>query len=156
MTDHLSENPYYQLWVLLHQTRDALHKVREKEVARYGVTATQSAILFIISALGDKATPSLISRWFLREPHSVSNILSRMEKQGFIKKERNPENLGEVNVSLTEKGRRAYDKTTNIDLIQEILGCLTAEERKELAASLLKLRDEALRHLIELTHVPFP
>jgi DNA-binding MarR family transcriptional regulator len=156
MTEHLAENPYYQLWVLLHQTRDALHKVREKEVARYNITATQSAVLFIIDALGEKATPRLISSWFLREPHSISSILTRMEKQGLITKQRNPDNLGELKISLTEKGRQTYDKSCNIDLIKEILGSLSGEERKLLAAFLVTLRDQALQHLIELPYVPFP
>lgn len=156
MKGHLSENPTYQLWVLLHQTRDALHKVREKEVAKYGITATQSAILFIISALGGKATLTMISHWILREPHSISSILTRMEKQGFIRKQRNPENQGEVIVSLTEKGKQSFEKTSNIDLIQEILSCLSGEERQQLASSLMKLRDNALRYLIELKYVPYP
>src|SRR3972149_2873596 len=96
MKGHLSENPVYQLWVLLHQTRDVLHKVREKEVARFGITATQSAVLFIISALGETPPPTMIPRWLRREPHSISNILARMEREGFIKKLPNPENPGET------------------------------------------------------------
>ena len=156
MSEHLSENPYYKLWVMLHQTRDSLHKVREKEVAKYGITATQSAVLFIISALGDKATQTQISRWLLREPHSISNILARMEKQGYINKTMNPENKGEMLVRLTDKGNQSYKKTSNIDLIKEIFSCLSEEERLQLSSSLKKLRDSTLRHLIELNGVPYP
>jgi DNA-binding MarR family transcriptional regulator len=156
MTDHLSENPFYQLWVLLHQTRDVLHRVREKEVAKHGITATQSAVLFIISALDEKATPTRISRWLLREPHSISNILARMERQGFITKQPNPENPGETLIVLTEKGVLSYEKTSDINLINEILCCLTEEEKQGLSSSLKKLRDTALRHLIELQYVPYP
>ena len=156
MKGHLSENPIYQLWVLLHQTRDVFHKVREKEVARYGITATQCAVLFIISSLGNKATPTMISRWLLREPHSISSILARMEKQGFIRKERNPENPAESLIILTDKGQQAYEKTSDITLINEIFGCLSEEEKRGLVSSLMKLRNNALRNLFEMNYTPYP
>ena len=83
MNNKLSEDPVYKLWVLLHQARDVLHKVREREVDKYGVTAEQSASPFLISANGGSVTPSLISNWMLREPHTISVLLNKMEEQGF-------------------------------------------------------------------------
>src|SRR3972149_3534581 len=100
MNKHLSEDPNYRLWILLHQTRDVFHKVRKKEVAKYGITATQSAVLFIISANGGQATPTVISNWFLREPHTISSVLTRMEKQGLVSKIRNKERGGELTIRL--------------------------------------------------------
>ncbi len=147
MNKHLSEDPNYRLWILLHQVRDVFHKVREKEVAKYGITATQSAVLFIISANGGEATPTAISNWFLREPHTISSVLTRMEKQGLVNKIRNKERGGELTIRLTEKGNQTYAKTTNIDIIKEMLSCIPEDDRELLRSLLKKLRNKGLKYL---------
>lgn len=156
MKDHLAEDKDYKLWSLLHQTRSALFKVREKEISQYGITAAQSAALFIINVLGDKATPSLISKGLIRESHTTYSLLSRMEKLDLIKKSRGPSKRSETIISLTEKGHQAYRQITNIDLIRELMSCLSEEERQLMYSCLMKLRDEALSHLVEIMNVPYP
>ncbi len=156
METNLWDSPIYQLWVLLHQARDASYKAMEREVAKHGVSAVQSAVLFVISANGGKATSLTISRWLLRELHTTSNILTRMEKIGLITKKKNPAKNGELTVSLTEKGREAYIKTTEIALVNEILSCLSEGERQELSVYLKRVRDKALTFLIEEKSTPYP
>ena len=156
MKKSLHEDKDYRLWSLLHQARSALFKVREKDVNPYGITATQSAVLFVISSIRGNATPNLISRWLIREPHTTSNILNRMKEQGLVDKVRNPNNRSEVIVSLTKKGRQIYRQTEDIEIIREMMSCLSEEERQQLYSSLKKLRDKALSHLIEIRDVPYP
>ena len=86
MNAPLSTDQDYNLWVLLHQAKDAVFKAREKELSQYGISAMEAAALFIIQAIGDKATPAEISRWIFREHHTVTALLSRMEKKGLITK----------------------------------------------------------------------
>ena len=155
MNKQLYEDPIYKLWVLLHQTRDVLHKVREREVDKYGITAVQSAILFIISANKGSVTPSLISNWLLREPHTISSIIGRMEKQGLVEKTRKIGANVELIITLTEKGRQIYEKTSNIESIREMLSCLPEKEREQLHSSLKKLRDKGLSQLL-LQKITFP
>ncbi len=156
MDNQLYKDPVYKLWVLLHQTRDVLHKVREQEVAKYGVTAVQSAVLFVISSNEGKATPSLISNWLMREPHTISSILTRMEKQGLVEKRKRSEGNVELIVSLTEKGRRIYSKTSNIELIRKILSCISEEELKHLSLLLKKLRDKGLSYFLSQKSSIYP
>ncbi len=59
----------YNLWVLLHQAKDAVFKARQKELSQYGISAMEAAALFIIQAIGNKPTPAEISRWIFREHH---------------------------------------------------------------------------------------
>ncbi len=84
MDNQLFNDPYYNLWVLLRQTTDIIFKARGKELRQYGITVRQAAILFIIQAIGGKATLTQIANWLFREPHSVSAVLMRMEKDGLI------------------------------------------------------------------------
>ena len=79
----------YKLWVLLNQVRDAVLKARQKELDQYNISASQAATLFVIEAIGPKATPAEISRRLFRKPHSVAGragILSRMEKKGLVRR----------------------------------------------------------------------
>ena len=76
----------FELWTLLGQVRHAMYQARKKELQRFKISPRQSMVMYIILALGDKATPSAIARWLFRETHSVSEFLKRMEKEGLIRK----------------------------------------------------------------------
>ena len=146
----------YELWVLLHQPRDAVFKAREKELSPYGISTMQAAVLFIILAIGNEATPTEISRWLFREPHSVSNRLSRMEKEGLVTKVKDLHRKSLVRVALTEKGRQAYYQSAKRESIHQTMSSLSEEERQQLRSYLVKLRDQALKQLIRDLKPPFP
>ena len=158
MKDRVSEDHDYNLWVRLHQARDMSFKAREKELSRYGITLMQAAVLFIIETIGKGATPGVISRWLLREPHTVSNILKRMEREGLVKKKDSVNNnkKRQVSISLTEKGQEAYSLSLKRESIKEIMSCLSEEERRQLELSLEKIRDKAIQSFTVVEKVPFP
>jgi DNA-binding MarR family transcriptional regulator len=60
--------------------------------------------LFIIHSCGDVPTLTEISRLEFRKPHTISNIVARMEKRGLVRKFAylNAKNL--VRVAMTDKG----------------------------------------------------
>ena len=156
MKKYLSPENEYRLWVLLHHTRDVMFKAREKELRKYGITCMQSAVMFIIKANDGKATPSTIAKWLLRAPHTVSGILTRMERESLVKKTANSNVKGQMNVSLTERGEEVYRQTLQRKSIQEIMSCLPEQERKQLSLSLEKLRHESFRNLAIPEQIPFP
>jgi DNA-binding MarR family transcriptional regulator len=146
----------YNLWVLLRQVRDAMSKARDKELEKHGMSSIQAAVLFNIHSIGHDATPAEISRRLVREPHSVSGLLNRMEQHGLIKRVKDLPKKNMVRVTLTEKGEKAYQLTMKRITMHEIMKVLTDEERKEMWVSLPKLRDRALR-LAGIGHeLPFP
>ena len=101
-----SLNKNYGLWVLLNQARDSMHKAREKELAQYGISSSQAAVLFISNMIDAEVTPSEISRWLLKEPHTVSAIITRMEKQGLVKKIKGKGKNNSVQIALTKQEKR--------------------------------------------------
>jgi len=135
------------LWMMLHQARDAIFKLREKELNKFGISTPNAEILFTIETIGYRATPTEISRHLLREFHSVSSILSRMEKQGLLKKVNDLDRKNLVRVCLTDKGRQVYHEAVKRETIVKILSCLSETEGQQLASSLKKLRDAALKDL---------
>src|SRR4030042_5989847 len=112
MNSMLSTDQDYNLWVLLRQTRDAMVKARGRELEKYGISSIQAAVLFTIQAIGAEATPAEISRRLVREPHSVSGLLNRMEKQGLITRVKDLPKRNMVRVVMTNKGREAYEQST--------------------------------------------
>ena len=156
MENSLSMDKDYNLWVLLLQAKDTVFKAREKELSQYGISPEQAGVLFILQVLGNKATPSDISRWLLRQHHTVLGILGRMEKKQLIRKTKDPERKNLVRVTLTEKGQQAYYQSTRIESIHEIMSSLSEEEREQLSSCLQTLRDKALKGFGIDQKPPFP
>ncbi len=146
MKNQLPNNQDYNLWVLLRETNEMIGKARYNELNKYNIKIRQAAVLFAVKAVetnGEYATPGKISKWLLREPQSVSRILTRMEKEDLINKVRNSVNRNEIEITLTKKGEQAYIQSLKRETLREIMSCLSIEERQQLYSSLKKLRDKA-------------
>jgi DNA-binding MarR family transcriptional regulator len=146
---------YQDLWLLLTHTRYAIYRSREKELQRYSVSPEQVGVLFIVQALGNKATPSEIARYILRQPHTVSALIERMAAKGFVKKVHDLDKKNLVRVSLTEKGQKIYEDSTRRGPIHRIMSSLADDERSQLKSLLEKLLTQA-RKEIGLDRDKFP
>lgn len=147
---------YLDMWVWLSRTRDAIFSARRKELHKYGISARQASALFVLDALGDKAMPSEIAHWLLREPHSITEFLKRMEKDGLIERTKDPQRRNVIRVRLTEKGRKAFQKVTKLDSIHDIISVLSEAEMKQMQTLLEKLWYRSLRKMEIERHPPFP
>ena len=156
MAGSLPRDEDYELWVLLHQTTDAISKARGKELTKYRISQMQAAVLFIVDVLGNKATVSEIARWLLREPHSVSGLVTRMEREGLVRKVSDLHRKNLVRVAITEKGRQAYYQSTKRESIHRIISSVTKQKRQRLALCLRTLRDTALEEFGIDYRPPFP
>ena len=156
MGSRLFEDLDYQLWVLIQQTRDVVTKVREREMAKHGLTFIQSAVMFVINSNGGQATSANISDWLLREQHTVSSTLSRMTRDGLVYKVKNRARHGELTVGLTEKGKEALKNIENIETIKGLLSVIPEEDRQRLFSQLKSVRDKALTYLSLEKTAPYP
>ena len=137
----------HDLWMLLTHTRYAIYRSREKELHRYGVSPEQVGVLFIVQALGNRATPSVISRFILRQPHTVSALIERMTEKGLVQKMHDLDKRNLVRVSLTDKGQKVYEYSTKRGPIHRIMGVLSDEERLQLQTLLGKLHTQARKEI---------
>ena len=156
MNSMLSTDRDYNLWVLLRQTRDAMVKARERELEKVGISSIQAAVLFTIQSIGTEATPAEISRRLVREPHSVSGLLNRMEKQGIIRRVKDLPKRNMVRVIMTEKGEAAYRQSTKRLSMHEIMAALSEDDRNQMWSYLEKLRDKAMKLAGIGYELPFP
>ena len=146
----------YELWVLLDQTCAAMIRARENELRPAGISGMQAAVLFIVKAVKGPATPAEISRWLFREPHSVSGLLNRMEKDGLVRKVKDLERKNLIRVAITEKGEEAYQQSRDMKVIPQILSCLTRKKKENLRAYLEALRNKAVAEIGVRRRLPFP
>ena len=152
----LSVDQYYDLWNLLSEARDAIVRVRETEASQFSISAMQTHVLFYVQAIDGPVTPAQLSRYLFRESQSVSGILNRMEKQGLVKRVKDLDRKNQVRVVITDKGRQAYNQSTQRKSIQRIISSLSEEERLRLKSFLQTLKDRALRELVEVRQQPSP
>jgi len=155
MEDISREDPDYKLWLRLHQTRYAICRARAKELSVFGLTPVQAEVLFIVQAIGTGATPTEISRWIFREPHSVSRLVRQMEKAGLVRRSKDLGRKNMVRVSITEKGRQAYTHCIKRESIHNIMSVLSKAESQQLNLYLEKLLNKALATLGK-EWLPFP
>ena len=145
--DFLSKEKGYDLWWALLRVRQVMYKARARELAKYRISPAEAAVLFFIEAIGDKTTPAEISRRLFLEPHSVSGITSRMEKNGLIKKTNDLERKNLVRVVMTKKGRNALNNARKRESIDNIMSSLSRKEREQMRVLVGKLWDKALEEL---------
>lgn len=148
--ENMEEKPvfddYYNLWLLLSQTRSAIFKVRHKKVGQY-LHPNQAAALVSIWAREGKVTPAALSRHLFLEPHSVSELIIRMQKKGLVTKKKDRKRGNVVRISITKKGREVCQQAMGQELIHRIMSLLSDEQREQLKECLSILYTGALKEL---------
>jgi DNA-binding MarR family transcriptional regulator len=135
------------LWLLLTHARYAVFRAREKELQRYGVSPEQMGLLFVVQALGNKATPAALSRYILRQPHTVSALVDRMAKRGLVKKVKDLDRKNLVRVVMTDKGQKTYELSTKRGPIHRIMNSLNQDERKAFKSYLERILTKARQEI---------
>lgn len=142
-----AEDEDQDLWLLLTHTRYAVFRAREKELLRYGVSPEQVGLLFVVQALGNRATPAALSRHIIRQPHTVSALVDRMARRGLVKKVKDLDRKNLVRVVMTEKGKKTYELSTRRGPIHRIMNTLSEEEKTEFRVYLEKLLTKARKEI---------
>ena len=141
----------YNLWVMFLQTRDVAWAARTKDLAKYNLAATEAAVLNFVQLIertvDRQATIAEISRWLFRKPNSMSELLSRMEKKGLVRKIHDLDRKNLVRVEMTEKGRQAYMYAARLTSIHRIMSSLSEDEHHRLSLLLGKLCEKASEEL---------
>ncbi len=151
-----SKDISFRLWQMVSNVRHLIYKARQKELNRYGISMPSSGILDAVLRLGKRATPTAISQQSFRERHSISEQLSRMEKEGLIKKVKDLERKNLIRVEVTEKGYELSQKAAERESIEHIMSALTREEQRELWSLLSKLREKTMKYLGLENIEPYP
>lgn len=146
----------YNLWLFIAQVRAAMLRAREKEVSKYGITASQASVLFVVNALGKRATPAELGRWLFQTSQSIAGILNRMERLGLLKRVKDLDKKNQMRIVLTKKGREAFAQSSRRESMHRIMPVLPPETRQQFIKNLTRILDATLKYLGETRERPFP
>jgi len=144
MRNRLDPQESYDLWATLDSTYYSVLRARDQELREDGIMFTQCAVLARIKIAGDKASPSEIARRMSREPHSISQIISRMENAGLVR--RLPDsrrNNKRLIIEVTEKGDEIYHAAQQRESFNRIMSRLSPARRQRLLGLLREVRQSA-------------
>jgi MarR family multiple antibiotic resistance transcriptional regulator len=116
----------------------------------------QALVLTMVANSAEPMTPMKLSKLLHREPHTISALLSRMELQGLVKKERNLQRGNWVRVTLTKKGKQAYERqAADASRVRNITECLSKQELESLNTMNRKLRARGVELVRDMLPSPY-
>jgi MarR family transcriptional regulator, organic hydroperoxide resistance regulator len=134
------------LHLLLAQVCKLKHARVQSLLEGLGLHRGQPAML---GALRDREglTHTELARQLQVQPATITRMVARMERAGFLARRPDEEDQRVSRVYLTEAGRRVQADVQEVwrTLDGEAFGDLTAEEKRELGCLLLQIRDSLSR-----------
>lgn len=126
----------YRLWMYLNTVSFTISRLRELELAHFGITVEQSSIMKVLVDSGKPVTSKYLENATLRQHHSISTIINRMMKLNLVDRERKP---GEKNyrIFITENGRLFLSKITTKAI--DVTFCVLSDMEKQNLAACLRL-----------------
>ena len=119
-----------------------------KQYLNSGIT-TQQAVVLDIVYLAERITVGEIANEMNISSSAVSQLIAKLEKNQFIKREINPQNRREVFITLDEKGMEYFSKQDFVEqqIADKIYSKLSSKEVDELERIVKKLRQIAMKEL---------
>jgi DNA-binding MarR family transcriptional regulator len=108
----------------------------------YGLTPSQYNILRILRGEGSRLPILEIANRTITVVPGITGLIDRLEKEGFVARQRCPKDRRVIYVALTDKGHKTLaelDKPLG-ELHEKLIGHLTKAELKELIRLLEKAR----------------
>ena len=155
LVDVSQGDPIVRTFILLVQTSRELTKYKDAAFFRgAGLSDIKYiALEAIYHNTGVAITPSMIAQWTQTEPHNITTLIRRMQKDGLIIANRNKDNKRFVNITITEKGRESLNqaKSTAREIVKQVMSSLSEEDVTQLEKHLRLLRSNTRQARMRLT-----
>jgi DNA-binding MarR family transcriptional regulator len=128
------------------------HDMRSRMLLQgYGLTAPQLTTLLAIARL-EPVTAGVVAREVHLGHSTITGILDRLERRGWIGRRRGELDRRSVNLCLTEAGRRVLESAPSLmdDRFRQRLGELAQWERTQILATLQRIADMMDLHTMGL------
>lgn len=133
----------HEAFVDLLKTTDVVRRKVAVVVERYGLTMQQYNVLRILRGAGTEGLPTLAIAERMIERHpGITRLLDRLEKKGFVCRERMKADRRQVRCWITPKGTELLEKvTTEVEaVVEQIMNVLDDQEKLLLIGLLDRLR----------------
>ncbi len=143
------DSPILMTWLLIHQAYDMVLKVQEKEFAKIGLTPQYNGVFMVLRYKKGKVTIKDIATWLDKNSNSISTLIDRMQRDGYVVRVESTRDRREVHVELTEKGKEISDKSDVLGwkIVNDVLSGMPEEDFLQLNILLEKVRSRALAQL---------
>ncbi len=107
---------------------------------KYGLTGSQFGVLDALYHLGPRSQRDL-GHHILKSSGNITMVIDNLEKNGFVRRERNEEDRRFINVHITEKGKKLFKKIMplHVKSVEEEMRSLSSHELEELGRLCVKL-----------------
>ncbi|GAA0070476.1 MarR family transcriptional regulator [Clostridium sardiniense] len=127
--------------IALSRADQKVGKLSYETIRPSGLTTSQFAVLEVLYSKGDLKICQIIDS-ILTTSGNITVIIKNLEKEGFIKKLKDPEDSRAVLISLTDKGKEVIEDILpkHFENIKNIFSVLDEEEKEQLIKILSKIR----------------
>jgi len=128
------------LMVKLTRASSSVESVAARSLIGTHLTLSQFGVLDALYHLGDMTLGTLAVK-HLRSPNNMTSVIGTMERSGLVRRVRQECDRRTIVVSLTDKGRAAFEAVwpRHLESIEGAMSGVTAEEKVQLASLLKKL-----------------
>ena len=109
-----------------------------------GITYTQYITIIALWEENPQTVSGLGEKLFL-ESNTLTPILKKLEEMGYVRRQRDPGDERQVQVSLTEAGKRLRERAAGSSLVQAT--GLSPDEFRRLQRGVVGLRDNLVRSM---------
>lgn len=136
-------------WRQLYLTYSTIFKAIERAIAPTGATLPQALALATIKAGPGPVTPSRLAHYLTQETQSVTGLIDRMEKQGWVRRVRDLPDRRAIRLELTEAGEAKLAETVGPSTATEtrMFELLSPEDMQTLSSLLERIYQGAASHL---------
>ncbi|MFC1951104.1 MarR family winged helix-turn-helix transcriptional regulator [Chloroflexota bacterium] len=141
----------YEIWLLIQRTSYDIRRLREYDLRMSaGITISQAAALRALTTVKQAITPTELSRILHRAPHTIHELINRMEREGLVRKVKLSPWKRKTFIEVTEHGKEMHHKTKSLDVVYDVIASLSPNKQKSLEDCLQTLRKKALTDLADI------
>ncbi|MBX3127542.1 MAG: MarR family transcriptional regulator [Polyangiaceae bacterium] len=126
-------------------------RVTKGLAGRYGLTGPQLAVIKMLEPVGKLSLSEL--SWKIRARNStVTGIIDRMEREGWVERRRSEDDRRVVHIALTARGKRLASSITiePVTLFRRVLAELSERDARELSRILTRLARRVRELVVDL------
>lgn len=139
MEEIISRNSSMYSRYLISKVRHYMNRSRQKELNTYNISPGQARILFILFNLGHKPSLTELSKHTDRQINTLSQLITKMEKNGLVRKVRETPKSSLISFEITKKGIETYQNSAKANSVDKTMSVLTEDERQQLISLLKKV-----------------
>jgi len=132
-----------------------IDRARDLELARIGLNIPQASALYCLKVSKEPMTPMKLSRMMHKQPHTVSQLVKRMETRGLVSTKKDMKRKNWVRVSLTKKGEEAVKLWATATDVPDAFSCLSKKDTEALYRITQQLHSRSLELLRKMQPDPY-